>query len=277
MKDTIAKIDAVIKSRQYPFFRLLDGNRNVIVPNKRPGKKDLNEYLRHWDFIKHKLQNELPVGVYILECFYDVGRKTSYDYTIDKKEDNPEPQILQPLNDKKITAMTEEKYLQLLEENSELQTQKNVLMMEVKMLQEKVANLESELSESEDLADESQNGFGGGMTALMPTLTPMLEKYFAQRDRELDLKEKIFNKKLSKPKIKIRRLPDQQEQQAHNNGQQSEHNQQSNQDYQMLVQQLAGLLETDPDNANLQLDAIQQNHPDVYNQLLIDLNLESDE
>jgi hypothetical protein len=285
MEERLKQLDTIIQSRQYPFFCLLDEHRKIIVPAKRLRRTDVNEYFKHWAFIKMKLANELEPGKYILECFYDTARKNSSDYPIEKSAHISilDPVILQdPTPKKKPFNMDEKEYIEIIKENERLKAEKSLLMVEVKMLQEKIENLEEELNEMEGLADEASTGIKGGMEAITP-LIPMFEKFMEQRDRQLNLEELRLKKVAPKTKKKIYRIA--QNQQAQPLQQQQQENQQQQEEqnindqpseYEILIDRLDMLLDNDPDLANQELDIIQLNNPNLYNQLVIDLDLEHD-
>jgi hypothetical protein len=271
--EVLDRLEPIIQQKNYRYFKLVDENETVIVPTKKTATKDNVLYFKHWNFIKYKLLNELPVGNYIIQCFYDTSMKSFTNYNICKAHmgvRKMEVQQTEKLSD--YTTMGGnidiEEYKKLLIQNAQLLAENTILGIENKAYKSKIEELQSQVDEAEPVKENSLgDNIQNGMSAIAP-LIPAFEKWLSQRDRALDIQEKkLSGQKRLYPISKIKRTQPQQQQPK-------TQQQQAEPTYEEIVSYFSALLEQDEDRANAELDEVQKTNQEFYNRLVIDLDLE---
>ena len=270
----LEKLEPIIQQKNYRYFRLLDENENVIVPTKKTATKDNTLYFKHWNFIKYKIVNELPIGNYTVQCFYDTSMKAFTNYDICKAHTGQrkmEVQQAEKLSD--YTTMGGnidiEEYKKLLIQNAQLLAENTILTIETKAYKAKIEELQNSLDEAgpvkeSGLGDNIQNG----MNAIAP-LIPAFEKWLSQRDRALDIQEKKLSGQKRLYSVKKIQRPQPQQQRE-----QQPQQEQREPTYEEIVSYFSALLEQDEDRANAELDEVQKTNQEFYNKLVVDLDLE---
>jgi hypothetical protein len=235
----------------------------------------------------------LHAGTYYLVCFYNQAKASQTTYDVVKTQEDYEagkgiykpylevkkPETAETINDNDMQAMTLEEYKKLIKENSELNSKLSLLMTELTIARKEIEELKDTIAELEEegLSDgEEGGGFLGGLAAVMPTAIPLLEKFLEQQDKRIALQEMALMNRKSKPKPRIAPRPQGGGiQQMYNNfvqpvvdvnqGQQMQDDGQS--DFNQIVSYFDNLFATNEEQANQELDQLQQEDVEMYNEV----------
>lgn len=193
-KITIQKLEdleANVLRGVFPYVRLCTVDGEVIVSAKKTRGKSEN-IRAHWSFIRQKLEYELPDGEYCIECAYDSARKNVHQYLFTKQpgyvpEAKPVPEL------PKANVKMDKDYISTIKENAELGAENRFLTEQNRLLSQRITELEAALSEALEDSEESQDLSEGntmvkGLTEIWTQAAPMLDHFFALKNRELELK-----------------------------------------------------------------------------------------
>lgn len=183
-------IGSLIERQDYKHAGLYDAAGKCLVAlnsNKVPLAQKVEQ-------IKKRLSG-LPEGFYTLRCQHNIGKKyPAFDYIIQIGNLSETPVMLSPTaNTQQPITEQVRGWDQALKDKEELAT----LRAEVQRLKHIENSLqeeeEEEEEEEEDDADAEQSPLAQAGTMaekILPQVAPFFEKYFEQRDRQLNLQER---------------------------------------------------------------------------------------
>lgn len=261
-------IEVNILKGLFPYVRLLDAAGGVIVSAKKT-RGNAERIRAHWNFIRQKIEYELPDGEYIIECAYDAARKNVHQYFYIKEPGFvPAPK---PVELHKPTVKMDKDYIETIKENAQLSATNTFLIQQNELLSRRISELEAALEEATEEAEEKElseapNQMVTGLKEIWAQAAPMLDHYFALRNRELELKYKNPQQSPGEKKIP-RKVP--------------VSNPANSALYKQQFDTLNALFESNDENkineANAILDQLSVQNLPLYNQLIKDLNLEENE
>lgn len=188
----IEEIKNIFDSEKPKFVGLLDPNGKWEVAYNSPRIKNTIRFAEIEKAIKKK---SLPDGIYWF-CYRNTLTKGSTEYKLPLAKGNiTQMEVMQPSQTKITPTKVEEVWTS--KEAVEILSDKNktelILQMKEKELQDLKAYV-AELEKEEDLEEEETEtdpkGFMDGLNKLVEMLTPVIDKHFQLREKELDLKER---------------------------------------------------------------------------------------
>lgn len=187
-------INTIIKTYQYKYISLTNAKNKFGGFNKTP--KDLNKKV---DTIKQLLIN-LPNDIYYLN-FRMTPTGDIFTYQFNKGNLSEQPVQAAPL----ILQPTQLEKFQTIDEWKKQEKTINDLQQEIAMLK-----LKEQFATLKEPEPEPVNPMVGFAQNILPIFTPLMEKYFDLKEREIKIKEnQTINKKPVIKKIvkKFRPLP----------------------------------------------------------------------
>lgn len=194
----IADLKRLAKEQDYK-MAALEGPHGDRILNFNQIKKKIETQL---DLIPTRLKAEInPDGVYFVLMAHNIqGSKSPHRYPIVKG--NVKPEELAEIEKKSIPlspveiinntpqVLTWAQALEYQQTIADLKAQVNKYEFENNELHKQIAELEADLDEQETLEEESQpNNTLTFLKEALPSLTPILDRYFETENRKLDLEE----------------------------------------------------------------------------------------
>lgn len=200
------ELKALATEQGYKLAALEDSQGKRIQPFNKPTIKIEKQF----STIQNRLKNNLfPEGVYYVLLAHNINRAKEPDrYTIAKGRVKNEAQIQTPnLSERKESApavLTYDSALKMQKEIAELQSEKRTLMNEKASLEARIRVLEEELSQP---LEEQTSGIKTFIEEGMPSVMPIIDRYFDVQEKKLALEEKRLSlhdrvNKKEKPQFK---------------------------------------------------------------------------
>jgi len=205
---TFAQLKKMIPEQGYKFASLENSQGERIQLNNTV-KTKINAQL---DLLQKRLNSELyPDGYYFVCMAQTIARAKNPDkYAVVKgkpsKEDLSENKKDLPAIKQPVEVLTYDAALKMQQTISDQKAEISMLKLEIEMLQQEIADLESANKETDlDEGEEKKSGVKTFIEEAMPSITGIMDKYFATEERKLDIKEKelgLKGKQMAKANMK---------------------------------------------------------------------------
>jgi len=187
----LTEIKKIVSNGSYRHVGLfLPSGEAVINYNGLVKERD-----KKWEEISKRLSSKgLKDGIYIIKSKSVTRKESIPDEFYFNKGDVKTPEI----SEDKTPALNDAPHVLSWEEALRLNTENTRLRLENENLQSKIKDMETQLSEEPEEEEEEepeeektplQDGATSLLTGLVPALIPMADKYFAQNDRLIKIKE----------------------------------------------------------------------------------------
>lgn len=256
-------------SKNYSLVCIQNGNGKKLV-SWTPSTKKISVHIKE---CIDRIQLEIyPDGFYFF-CMAQNrnGTKDNYDKYLYKKG-NPQTETLHhPINDHKTPNGTENilsitSALGYIQKIAELTTEVNSLKAEVTRLKDENAVLDAELeqAENEGLSDNNKQGeVLSYLKETSPTILGALDRFFELQDKKLGLEERKLNKFGTLKKVEIKRPAKRPDVVT------------GSDDHLNLIRKLYA--DKNEPLLNRELDILEKESPEKYENICIELNLFEDE
>lgn len=253
-----------IQDGTYKLVRLIEkkesGNPVIHLPfNSVSGGKD--ECLARLDLIRMRCNSHLPNGEYVVQCRISPQNTQvvdEYPVTVNKvyliNPNNVEDKTGEQMATEQIT-LTE--YIELVHKNAELTSRISQLEYELKEAQKST----TALADAPPAIKDGMTILGEILSESMPSLVNLGDRYFAHKDKSLELEHKklesgLIKKQMNHPKKKLPQKSFEQE-----------------------IQEEVDYLNSIEDEGafNAALDELQQEDPELYEEVVKELDLEDEE
>lgn len=204
---SIKELRDIAKQQGYTIGCLENSQGEKIQSNNNPSKK----LDAHFTTITNRLKSDLfPDGIYYVCLATSINKSKNPDkYPIAKGKLKPEH-----LEENKPTVTLIEKQENVLTYAAALEYQQKISNLTAEVTQLKFENnlLQSELDELRDdmengLSDAEPSGAKTFMDETLPSMIPMIDKYFEHEDKKLRLKELELKLKFKQQKPQVRKRP----------------------------------------------------------------------
>lgn len=186
---TIPKLKALAREQGYKMIALENAQGERVVSFNQINKSTDKQF----DVIVTRLKSELqPDGVYFILMAHNISKARNPDrYPITKGK--VEPEVLAEAEKKSLplTPVIIEKAENVLSWESAVEMNKTIAEQAARIKQLEFENdqLQAQLDEEPDALEEDNSGGGlvGAFKDMIPSLTPMLDRYFTLQEKKLDL------------------------------------------------------------------------------------------
>lgn len=267
-----AKIETGIKRGVYRTIRLIcdDGKDSIIVPfNRMNDQVQTDEHtakvLDRLKGIIFRLTEKSEVGKYIVQCRSTYNKSGICDnYKFEVVEDKPIQVIpIKKDNDDEtefanytqMESIELKDYLKLVKECEEAKARCAVLQTELEMYKSGMMN--KSLSDESSVVKTTSDKLFELAENSLPSIVNLFDKILAQRDKQLDLKERELSMGFS-PKRKA----------GVNSGLEKINL------FNSETKRIANLFSMNEEQANDALDVIQESNPELYNYIVKKLGIE---
>jgi hypothetical protein len=217
-----------------------------------------------FEHIKIQLEKKLGPGVYSIECNtgnYRSSFKDCFEVIIKEpvlislNNQNKDSEIIdETQNQETMNEINFEDYINLIKDKERLTAQNALLLTQLEIEQKKNGNVSLNDSSGGTIGEKVINS----LSENIPMVLSIFDKWMAQRDKDLELRERALNDKTGNKMI----------QKKINGNHFSKEN---------LISHLEDLYLNNPEEFEKSLDKIQQTDPDLYNYCLQSLGLEETE
>lgn len=199
---TLEELDKIFLEETYPYVALFSNTNKMMVPY--PANSAVKKGKAGWERVRKRLEsNGLSDGYYTIKGKSSPLKNIAPDIFYFKKgnvqeKDLPTVQLAEAPKEKADRVLTYDAAIASNKEISDLTAEVKALKLEIEQQDERIADLEHELSEcEEEIEGLSENGGISDsrkyMEDLVITAVPILDRYFDVQEKRIELRKQELN------------------------------------------------------------------------------------